>query len=98
VRAIAASTLACNPSHLEIVDPVVLGKVRAKQDQHRDPRDHRLSVMPLLLHGAYRFFGAHRALALAGSSTGRRSAARYSRAARTNAANSFDTFVLAQLN
>src|ERR671912_32318 len=30
-------SLTANPSHLEIVDPVVLGKVRAKQDQHRDP-------------------------------------------------------------
>ena len=28
-------SLTANPSHLEIVDPVVLGKVRAKQDQHR---------------------------------------------------------------
>src|SRR6202041_3177937 len=27
-------SLTANPSHLEIVDPVVLGKVRAKQDQH----------------------------------------------------------------
>jgi len=29
-------SLTANPSHLEIVDPVVLGKVRAKQDQHHD--------------------------------------------------------------
>src|SRR5438477_11694634 len=29
-------SLTANPSHLEIVDPVVLGKVRAKQDQHAD--------------------------------------------------------------
>ena len=28
-------SLTANPSHLEIVDPVVLGKARAKQDQHR---------------------------------------------------------------
>ncbi len=27
-------SLTANPSHLEIVDPVTLGKVRAKQDQH----------------------------------------------------------------
>ena len=33
-------SLTANPSHLEIVDPVVLGKVRAKQDQHGDPPDH----------------------------------------------------------
>ncbi len=41
-------SLTANPSHLEIVDPVVLGKVRAKQDQHGDPPDQRISVMPLL--------------------------------------------------
>src|SRR6201986_1405203 len=44
-------SLTANPSHLEIVDPVVLGKVRAKQDQHGDPPDQRISVMPLLMHG-----------------------------------------------
>src|SRR6202023_338041 len=41
-------SLTANPSHLEIVDPVVLGKVRAKQDQHGDPPDQRISVLPLL--------------------------------------------------
>jgi 2-oxoglutarate dehydrogenase E1 component len=50
-------SLTANPSHLEIVDPVVLGKVRAKQDQHRDPANHRTSVMPLLLHGDAAFAG-----------------------------------------
>jgi 2-oxoglutarate dehydrogenase E1 component len=50
-------SLTANPSHLEIVDPVVLGKVRAKQDQHRDPPDMRISVMPLLLHGDAAFAG-----------------------------------------
>ena len=30
-------SLTANPSHLEIVDPVVLGKARAKQDQHISP-------------------------------------------------------------
>ncbi|MDB5608617.1 MAG: 2-oxoglutarate dehydrogenase component [Bradyrhizobium sp.] len=35
-------SLTANPSHLEIVDPVVLGKVRAKQDQHGDPPDQRI--------------------------------------------------------
>jgi len=44
-------SLTANPSHLEIVDPVVLGKVRAKQDQHGDPPDMRISVLPLLMHG-----------------------------------------------
>ncbi|MDH3580771.1 MAG: 2-oxoglutarate dehydrogenase E1 component [Hyphomicrobiales bacterium] len=48
-------SLTANPSHLEIVDPVVLGKVRAKQDQFHD-RD-RTKVMPLLLHGDAAFAG-----------------------------------------
>jgi 2-oxoglutarate dehydrogenase E1 component len=39
-------SLTANPSHLEIVDPVVLGKVRAKQDQHRCAPDNRTAVMP----------------------------------------------------
>jgi 2-oxoglutarate dehydrogenase E1 component len=34
-------SLTANPSHLEIVDPVVLGKVRAKQDQHRRREEER---------------------------------------------------------
>jgi 2-oxoglutarate dehydrogenase E1 component len=50
-------SLTANPSHLEIVDPVVLGKVRAKQDQHGDPPDQRVSVMPLLIHGDAAFAG-----------------------------------------
>ena len=50
-------SLTANPSHLEIVDPVVLGKVRAKQDQHGDPPDMRISVLPLLLHGDAAFAG-----------------------------------------
>src|SRR3954454_12181485 len=49
-------SLTANPSHLEIVDPVVLGKVRAKQDQHKDIRD-RTKVMPLLIHGDAAFAG-----------------------------------------
>ena len=48
-------SLTANPSHLEIVDPVVLGKVRAKQDQRKD--DDRKSVLPLLLHGDAAFAG-----------------------------------------
>jgi 2-oxoglutarate dehydrogenase E1 component len=48
-------SLTANPSHLEIVDPVVLGKVRAKQDQRAD-RDRR-QVLPLLLHGDAAFAG-----------------------------------------
>ena len=50
-------SLTANPSHLEIVDPVVLGKVRAKQDQHWAAGDDRRSVMPLLIHGDAAFAG-----------------------------------------
>src|SRR3954463_10796647 len=50
-------SLTANPSHLEIVDPVVLGKVRAKQDQNGDPPDQRTSVLPLLMHGDAAFAG-----------------------------------------
>ena len=39
-----------NPSHLEAVDPVVAGKVRARQDAKGD-RDGRRSVMAVILHG-----------------------------------------------
>jgi 2-oxoglutarate dehydrogenase E1 component len=42
-------SLTANPSHLEIVDPVVLGKARAKQDQLG--RDRSFKVLPLLIHG-----------------------------------------------
>ncbi|QND70247.1 2-oxoglutarate dehydrogenase E1 component [Tardiphaga robiniae] len=49
-------SLTANPSHLEISDPVVLGKVRAKQDQHEDVVD-RTSVLPLLIHGDAAFAG-----------------------------------------
>jgi 2-oxoglutarate dehydrogenase E1 component len=48
-------SLTANPSHLEIVDPVVLGKVRAKQDQRGDKA--RTSVLPLLIHGDAAFAG-----------------------------------------
>jgi 2-oxoglutarate dehydrogenase E1 component len=47
-------SLTANPSHLEIVDPVVLGKVRAKQDQHGGDRRE---VLPLLIHGDAAFAG-----------------------------------------
>jgi 2-oxoglutarate dehydrogenase E1 component len=50
-------SLTANPSHLEIVDPVVLGKVRAKQDQHGCSPDNRTCVMPLLIHGDAAFAG-----------------------------------------
>ncbi|MGI9465428.1 MAG: 2-oxoglutarate dehydrogenase E1 component, partial [Aestuariivirgaceae bacterium] len=48
-------SLTANPSHLEIVVPVVLGKARAKQDQVND--DARTSVLPLLIHGDAAFAG-----------------------------------------
>ncbi|UZD90158.1 2-oxoglutarate dehydrogenase E1 component [Cognatishimia activa] len=48
-------SLTANPSHLEAVNPVVLGKVRAKQDQLSD--EERTAVMPILLHGDAAFAG-----------------------------------------
>src|SRR6202522_207167 len=49
-------SLSANPSHLEIVDPVVLGKVRAKQDQLNDGIE-RSKALPLLIHGDAAFAG-----------------------------------------
>ena len=49
-------SLTANPSHLEIVDPVVLGKVRAKQDQYNDIIE-RSKILPLLIHGDAAFAG-----------------------------------------
>ena len=48
-------SLTANPSHLEAVNPVVLGKVRAKQDQMNDTDRHQ--VLPILLHGDAAFAG-----------------------------------------
>ena len=48
-------SLTANPSHLEVVDPVVLGKVRAKQEQLGDT--DRKQVMGLLIHGDAAFAG-----------------------------------------
>jgi 2-oxoglutarate dehydrogenase E1 component len=48
-------SLAANPSHLEAVDPVVLGKVRAKQQQRDDAERKR--VMAILMHGDAAFAG-----------------------------------------
>ncbi|MDN2580027.1 2-oxoglutarate dehydrogenase E1 component [Aquibium sp. ELW1220] len=57
-------SLTANPSHLEIVNPVVMGKARAKQDQifgrKREevvPIEERAKVLPLLLHGDAAFAG-----------------------------------------
>ncbi|WP_171130904.1 MULTISPECIES: 2-oxoglutarate dehydrogenase E1 component [unclassified Ruegeria] len=48
-------SLTANPSHLEAVNPVVLGKVRAKQDQLNDT--DRTRAMGILLHGDAAFAG-----------------------------------------
>ena len=48
-------SLTANPSHLEAVNPVVIGKVRAKQQQLNDK--NRTTVLPLLLHGDAAFAG-----------------------------------------
>src|ERR1700693_2949202 len=50
-------SLTANPSHLEIVNPVVLGKVRAKQDQHGCTPEDRTAVLPLLISGDAAFAG-----------------------------------------
>ena len=48
-------SLTDNPSHLEAVNPVVLGQVRAKQFFHKDPE--RKKVIPVLIHGDAAFAG-----------------------------------------
>ncbi len=51
-------SLTPNPSHLEIVNPVVLGKCRAKMMTHGPEKaDQFRAVMPLLLHGDAAFAG-----------------------------------------
>ena len=47
--------LAFNPSHLEIVDPVVLGSARARQVRRHDSAHDK--VMPILIHGDAAFSG-----------------------------------------
>lgn len=47
--------LAFNPSHLEIVDPVVEGSVRARQHRFRDRKTR--DVLPILIHGDAAFAG-----------------------------------------
>ena len=49
-------SLTANPSHLEAVDPVVEGRVRAKQRRLGDTTDRR-RVLPLLIHGDAAFAG-----------------------------------------
>ena len=48
-------TLAFNPSHLEIIDPVVEGSVRARQDRRNDKS--RTQVLPIIIHGDAAFAG-----------------------------------------
>lgn len=48
-------SLACNPSHLEIISPVVMGGSRAVQDQLGS--DHAMAVLPVLIHGDAAFAG-----------------------------------------
>ena len=57
-------SLTANPSHLEIVNPVVMGKARAKQDHlvgfpraEVVPLSERAAVLPLLIHGDAAFAG-----------------------------------------
>ena len=47
--------LAFNPSHLEIINPVVEGSVRARQERHND--QERRQVLPVLIHGDAAFSG-----------------------------------------
>src|SRR3546814_8834181 len=49
------TSLVANPSHLEAVDPVVLGKVRAQQTERGDKDGSE--VLPVLLHGDAAFAG-----------------------------------------
>lgn len=48
-------SLAFNPSHLEIVNPVVEGSVRARQERRGD--EHGKQVLPILVHGDAAFAG-----------------------------------------
>ncbi len=49
-------SMAFNPSHLEFVNPVVVGRARAKQDRIESD-DARQRIMPFLLHGDAAFSG-----------------------------------------
>ena len=49
------TVLAFNPSHLEVVNPVVEGSVRARQERRNDTKGDR--VLPLLIHGDAAFAG-----------------------------------------
>lgn len=49
------TVLAFNPSHLEAINPVVEGSVRARQERRKD--NERVDAMPLLIHGDAAFAG-----------------------------------------
>jgi 2-oxoglutarate dehydrogenase E1 component len=48
-------SMSFNPSHLEAVNPVVVGNVRAKQERRGD--QHRTRIVPVLMHGDAAFAG-----------------------------------------
>ncbi len=50
-------SLVANPSHLEAVNPVAIGKVRAKQYFSGNKKEDKLKHMPVLLHGDAAFAG-----------------------------------------
>ena len=52
---VAHVTMAFNPSHLEIINPVVEGSVKARQDRHGE--DNANTVIPILIHGDAAFAG-----------------------------------------
>ncbi len=47
--------MAANPSHLETVDPIVLGMTRAAQDRIEPPGSY--PMLPILIHGDAAFAG-----------------------------------------
>ena len=73
--------LESNPTHLEFVDPVVIGATRAAQTTRQGPHAHhdRNAAVPIVLHGDAAFPGPgrrRRDAQPAGASTATRSAAR----------------------
>jgi 2-oxoglutarate dehydrogenase complex dehydrogenase (E1) component-like enzyme len=50
-------TLLANPSHLEAVNPVVMGRVRAIQHSMGGDEEDRKSVVPIIVHGDAAFAG-----------------------------------------
>ena len=49
-------SMACNPSHLETVDPIVLGMTRAAQRRRKDTKNRKKAI-PVLIHGDAAFAG-----------------------------------------